>query len=111
MIAKAFLFIFLLRLAACSSVPQKPAQPEEQPKAQETQQPKADSSKSLPVGSRKYKIVEAAKNEWIYFGQQNVVIDKDEESIAHVGIWEDDDYSHSDRINQYCRGATCLVVS
>ena len=31
------------------------------------------------------------------------MIDGDEESIPHVGIWEDDDDSHSDRINQYWR--------
>jgi hypothetical protein len=102
MIAKTFLFILLLSLAACGSAPKKPEQPEEQPKAQETK-PRADSAQSPPADSWRYKIVEAAKKEWGYFGEQIVVIDGNEESIPHVGIWEDDDYSHSNRINQYWR--------
>jgi hypothetical protein len=96
------LFISLLNLAACSSAPQKPAQSEEQPKEQKTQ-PQDLRSESLPVYSRKYKIMKAALNEWLYFGQQKVVIDGDEESIPHVGVWEDDDYNHSNRINLYWR--------
>jgi len=102
MIVKSMLIVLLLALVGCGSAPKKPAQPEEQPKAQETK-PRADSSELLPVHSRKYKIVKAANIEWIYFGQQKVVIDGNNESIPHVGIWEDDDYRHSDRINQYWR--------
>ena len=102
MIMKPLLIVLFLALAGCGSAPKKPVQLEAQPKVQETQL-RADRSKPLRVGSRKYKIVQAAKNEWIYFGQQKVVFDGDEESIPHVGIWEDDDYSHSDRINQYWR--------
>jgi len=71
MIMKPLLIIFFA-LACCGSAPKKPAQPEEQPNAQETQ-PSADSSESLPVDSRKYKIVKAAKDEWVYFDQQKVV--------------------------------------
>ena len=96
------LIVLILPLAGCGSAPEIPAQPEESPKAQETV-PQADSSQSPPLGYRTYKIVEAANSEWVYFGQQTVVIDGDEESIPHVGIWEDDDQSHSDRINQYWR--------
>ena len=99
---KPLLIVLFLALAGCGSTPEKPVQPEEQPKTQKTQ-PRAVRSKSLPVHSRKYKIVKIANNEWLYFGQQKVVIDEDEESIPHVGIWEDDDYSHSNRINQYWR--------
>ena len=101
-VAKPLLIVLFLALAGCGSTAKKPVQFEEQPKTHETQPP-ADSSKSLLAGSRKYKIEEAAKHEWLYFGQQKVVIDGNEESIPHVGIWEDDDYSHSDRINQYWR--------
>ena len=104
MIAKTFLFILLLSLAACSSAPEKPEQPEAHPTAQKTQ-PRAVTSKPLPVKSRKYKIARIAQNEWLYFGKQKVVIDENEESIPHVGIWEDDDYSHSNRINEYWRAA------
>jgi hypothetical protein len=101
-IIKPLLIVLFLAFAGCGSAPKKPVQPEKQPKAQEIQ-PRASSPKPLRVGSRKYKIVEAAKNEWVYFGRQKVVIDGDEESIPHVGIWEDDTYSHSNRINQYWR--------
>jgi len=100
MIVKPLLIVLFLALTACSSAPEKPEQPEDQQTAQETQA-SADSLASLPVNSRKYKIVKAAKDEWIYFGQQKVVINGDEESIPHVGIWEDDDADHSDRINEY----------
>ena len=102
MITKPLLIALILALVGCGSAPKIPAQPEEQPKAQETE-PQADNSESPPLGFRQYRIVEAATAEWVYFGQQIVVIDGDEESIPHVGIWEDDDDSHSDRINQYWR--------
>jgi hypothetical protein len=68
--------------------------PKNNRQAQETA-PQADSSESPaspPLGYWRYKIVEAANAEWVYFGQQTVVIDGDEESIPHVGIWEDDDH-------------------
>ena len=99
---KPLLIVLFLALAGCGSTPEKPVQPEAPPKTQKTQ-PRAVRSKSFPVHSWKYKIAKIANNEWLYFGQQKVVIDENEESIPHVGIWEDDDYSHSNRINQYWR--------
>jgi hypothetical protein len=99
---RLLLVVLILALAGCGSAAKIPAQPEEQPKAPETA-PQADSLEAPPLGYWKYRIVEAANSEWVYFGQQTVVIDGDEESIPHVGIWEDDDDSHSDRINQYWR--------
>jgi hypothetical protein len=99
---KPLLIILFLALAGCGSAPMMPVQPEAQPMAQE---PEADveSPEYRPLGYWQGKIVEAAKTEWVFFGQQRVVINGDEESIPHVGIWEDEDYSHSDRINQYWR--------
>ena len=102
MITKPLLIALTISLVGCGSAPKIPVQPEKQPKAQETE-PQVDYSESPPLGFRQNKIVEAAKSEWVYFGQQIVVIDGDEESIPHVGIWEDDDDSHSERINQYWR--------
>jgi len=96
MIMKPLLTLLFLALAACSSTPKKPGQPEDQ-----QTKSGADSLVSRPGDSLKVKIVTAAKDEWIFFGQQKVVINGDEESIPHVGIWEDADASHSDRINQY----------
>lgn len=100
MIAKPLLVTALLALAACGSAPKKAPPP-----APEPAKPRPEASVAPAVGSWKYKIIELAKEEWIYFGQQRVEIDGDEESIPHVGIWEDDDYAHSDRINQYWRAA------
>ena len=104
MIVKPLLIVLFLTLAGCGSTPEKPERSEEQAKAQETQ-PAAESPESLPAYSRKYRMVEVAKNEWTYFGQQTIVIDGDEESIPHVGIWEDDNAIHSDRVNRYWRAA------
>jgi hypothetical protein len=101
---KPLLIVLFLALTGCGTAPKEPVQPEARPKAHEIQsQPRAERSKPLRVGSRKYKIVQAAKNGWVYFGQQIVVFDGDEVSIPHVGIWEDETYSHSGRINQYWR--------
>ena len=99
---KPLSIVLVLALAACESAPKIPVQPEEPPQAQEIA-PQADSSESPPLGYWKSRIVEAANAEWVYFDRQTVVIDGDEESIPHVGIWEDDDHEHSDRINQYWR--------
>ena len=96
------LIVLALALAGCGSAPEIPAAPEQEAEVQETA-PQADSSESPPLAYWKSKIVEAANSEWVYFGQQTVVIDGNEESIPHVGIWEDDDHAHSDRINQYWR--------
>jgi len=97
-----FLALLLsLALAACST-PKKPEPAPEPPKPQAAK-PETGSAASLPADSWRAKIIEVAKEEWIYFGQQKVVIEGDEESIPHVGFWEDDDFGHSDRINQYWR--------
>ena len=98
---KILLMVLFMTLTGCGSVPNIPEQPEVKLNKPQKTQPKPLRLSSIPMHSPKYKIVEAAKREWIYFGQQRVVLNGDEESIPHVGIWEDDDYSHSDRINQY----------
>jgi len=90
--------VLLLALTACGSARTLPEPPAESAQAEEAP-PAADNSESLPVGSPKYRIVEAAKAEWDYFGRQEVVYEGDEESIPRVGIWEDEQCSHSDRIN------------
>jgi len=96
--AKPLIILLYLTLAGCSSGPKKP-----EPEAPKVQAPlsQTGSAEALPVDSRRYRIIETAKEEWVYFGQQKVVIDGDEESIPHVGIWEDDDFSHSNRISEY----------
>lgn len=48
-------------------------------------------------------MLRVAEAEWAFFGQQVVVLDQDQESIPHVGHWEDDADLYADRINRYWR--------
>jgi len=48
-------------------------------------------------------MISRATREWEYFGRQTVVYRGREESIPHVGYWEDDDAGHSQRVNAYWR--------
>ncbi|MGB4854048.1 MAG: DUF2272 domain-containing protein [Candidatus Dechloromonas phosphoritropha] len=103
---KTLRVVLFLALTGCTSASKMPVRPEMQRNAEEPAAEVvlgAEVLESLPEGSWRYKITEAAKSEWQYFGQQLVVIDGYDESIPHVGIWEDEDDSHSDRINQYWR--------
>jgi len=100
MIARSLLFMAILALSACGKAHKPLPQPE--PPAAPIGKPSPE-PQALSSDSWKYKIIELAKEEWVYFGGQKVVVEGDEESIPHVGIWEDDDYAHSDRINQYWR--------
>jgi Uncharacterized protein conserved in bacteria (DUF2272) len=44
-----------------------------------------------------------ADEEWRFFGRQVVVFRGEEESIPHVGAWEDDDGTFARRVNVYWR--------
>ncbi len=56
-----------------------------------------------PNPALKRAIVSRATREWEFFGRQTVVFEGSEESIPHVGYWEDDGYSYSGRVNAYWR--------
>ena len=63
-----------------------------------------------PIGSPpapnpgvKRAIISRAIREWEVFGRQTVVMKGSEESIPHVGAWEDDDSRYSGRVNLYWR--------
>jgi hypothetical protein len=58
-----------------------------------------------PKPAVKRAIIARATGEWEYFGRQTVVYRGSEESIPHVGYWEDDDPRHSRRVNAYWRAA------
>jgi hypothetical protein len=64
--------------------------------------PPYSTSGAIPPVSLKKRILALSISEWIYFGRQIVVFKDHEESIPHVGLWEDDD-SRAFRINQYWR--------
>ncbi|HSO78623.1 MAG TPA: DUF2272 domain-containing protein, partial [Chromatiaceae bacterium] len=53
----------------------------------------------------KQALISRANQEWDFFGRQTVVFKGSEESIPHVGAWEDDDGPYSGRINAYWRAA------
>jgi len=73
----------------------------------------ADSNTSILVGSGKHgswqtsatrkQIVDLALSEWQYFGRQVVKLKGSEESIPHVGKWEDDGGPYTARVNTYWR--------
>lgn len=48
-------------------------------------------------------MIARATREWEFFGRQTVVMKGSEESIPHVGGWEDDDARYSGRVNAYWR--------
>jgi len=64
---------------------------------------RAIGSAPAPNPALKRTIVARAKGEWEYFGRQTVVFRGSEESMPHVGYWEDDDTSYSQRVNAYWR--------
>jgi hypothetical protein len=50
-------------------------------------------------------MISRATSEWRFFGQQTVFFNGSEESIPHVGAWEDDGPSYSGRVAAYWRAA------
>jgi hypothetical protein len=60
-------------------------------------------SPPAPNPALKRAMIASATAEWDYFGRQTVVYRGSEESIPHVGYWEDDDSSRSRRVNAYWR--------
>jgi len=48
-------------------------------------------------------LIARADQEWAFFGRQKVVFKGNEESIPHVGAWEDDEGPYSSRVNAYWR--------
>ncbi len=64
----------------------------------------------LPIGAPpppnpriRQAMISRAILEWEFFGRQTVILKGTEESIPHVGDWEDDDPRHSNRVNTYWR--------
>lgn len=107
--------LLLLALAACGTTPPPsavivPVEPEiaSAPAEVFASAPAADVPAAGPLRAG---IIAAAIREWEYFGQQTVVISDGEESIPHMGIWEDEDPEHSARINQYWRSVGSARLS
>ncbi|MBK1694497.1 hypothetical protein CKO09_07050 [Chromatium weissei] len=60
-------------------------------------------SAPAPNARVKQSILSRAHREWEFFGRQTVVLKGGEESIPHVGAWEDDGNRYSDHVNLYWR--------
>lgn len=58
-------------------------------------------SAPAPNPALKKAMISRATREWEFFGRQTVVFKGSEESIPHVGAWEDDDARYSGRVNAY----------
>ncbi len=58
-----------------------------------------------PNPALKQAMVSRANQEWAFFGRQTVVFKGGEESIPHVGAWEDDEGGYIGRVNAYWRAA------
>ena len=58
---------------------------------------------SSGLSRTRLQVVEVALSEWAYFGKQTVKLSGGEESIPHVGKWEDDGGPYTSRVNSYWR--------
>jgi len=92
--------IFLaIAISGCASAPS----PTPQGPEQGTWAGRPIGKPPAPNPAVKRAIISRATREWEYFGRQTVVYRGTEESIPHVGYWEDDDTRHSQRVNAYWR--------
>ena len=94
---KLGILAFCLILFACGTGPEKTA-----PGAG-TWAGRSIGAPPTPKPGVKRAMISRATQEWQYFGRQTVVFKGREESIPHVGAWEDDDSRYSGRVNDYWR--------
>lgn len=71
-----------------------------------TRRPGASQTTALPSGSAlrystRQRVLKTALQEWDFFGRQTIRLDGANESIPHVGHWEDDGDPWSTRVNWY----------
>jgi len=96
----AAVLVFSLLLAACGAPPQRP----------DGGDAGTWNGRRIGVPPRanpalRQSIIARATREWDYFNRQTVLLRGSEESIPHVGTWEDDDTSSSERVAAYWRAA------
>jgi hypothetical protein len=60
-------------------------------------------ARPVPQPALRQALLSLADREWVQFGRQKVVYTADEESIPHVGLWEDEDPERISRVNLYWR--------
>lgn len=94
----AALFSLSLLLASCGTPPQQP-----ETGGTGTWAGRPIGAPPNPMPRIKETILSSATREWEYFGRQTVILKGAEESIPHVGAWEDDGGPYSNRVNAYWR--------
>jgi len=99
--SKYLLIIACLLLSACARTPPKPNAPPPVAAVKPQVPERVLSIRDFPDTSTRYRILSILLEEWNYFGEQEVIINDDMESIPRVGVWEDDDALHSERIRRY----------
>lgn len=97
----ALLIPLSLALASCGTAPQTPT---------DDSRGKSGTWAGAMIGSApasnarlKQTMISRATREWEFFDRQTIVLKGSEESIPHVGYWEDDGGRHSGRVNAYWR--------
>jgi len=108
---RTLFLVVCLVLAGCGAHPKKTAPPRKPVTGVAPIGTERGTTPSFPAGSPKDLILAIANSEWLYFGKQKVVFEEDEESIPHVGSWEDDDGAHIDRVNVYWRAVSMPGLS
>lgn len=94
-----------LSLVGCAGQPQAPEPGAPTTTATGTWAGRPIGAAPAPQPGLRQAIITKATREWGEFGRQVVVFDGTEESIPEVGVWEDDDRGHSDRVSTYWRAA------
>lgn len=97
---KRVLLAACIVFAGCAGQKKKPEAPARPPAAQPVPEKPRAGAELSPM---KRTLLSLARREWEYFGKQVVVLDGDEESIPHVGKWEDDGETYVVRVNWYWR--------
>lgn len=97
---KRYLLAICVALAGCAGQKKKPVAP---PAPAPVAKAASERPRTAAWSPTRRTIVTLAQREWNYFGRQLVVLDGNEESIPHVGKWEDDEETYVVRVNWYWR--------
>lgn len=95
----AVVIVLALILGACAA---PPIPPEDEERGPERWLGSPVGGPPSPDPALKQAMIKRALREWEHFNRQVVVLKGVEESIPHVGAWEDDD-THASRVNLYWR--------
>jgi hypothetical protein len=90
---------FCVAIAGCGGAKKAPTQAV--PSAEPVALAEKPAVREPTLSAIKRRILSLANSEWEFFGSQRVIYDGGQESIPHVGYWEDEDESHIQRVSRY----------